>query len=122
MTARRSSALILSTALVAGGVVLTAAPAYAATDYPVSNYTELDTAVTTAVDGDTITFLNDITATGDMPAITNDITILGGGFVFDGAVIQRGIEVVGAAVTIEQLTVTDVTPRSPRSGPCLAGL
>ena len=91
-----------------------------ASDHPVNNEAELRTAITSAVDGDTITFNADVTLTDDLPAIETNVTIVGNNRILDGAGTYRGFfvakftGVVGtpAAVTV---TIQDLTIQNARA-------
>jgi hypothetical protein len=56
----------------------------------VSNDAELRAALLDQQDGDTITFANDITLAGDLPAVQKSITIDGASHALDGASTYRG--------------------------------
>jgi hypothetical protein len=80
-----------------------------AADHPVNSESDLRTAITSAVDGDTITFNVDVTLTQDLPAIQTNVTILGNNRIVDGANRFRGFFVgkfTGAAGTPAALTVS----------------
>ena len=68
-------------------------PAHAI-DHPVNSESDLRTAITSAADGDTITFNVDVTLTDDLPAIETNVTILGNNKVLDGGGTYRGFFVV----------------------------
>src|SRR5690554_6041107 len=104
----RIAALVTATMIVSGGTLLTAAPAYAI-GYLVTDYTSLESAITTAGDGDEIIFQNSITATGNLPDIAADIAISGGGFLFSGDSAFRGLVVAGSSVSVSNLMIGDTT-------------
>ncbi len=58
--------------------------------FTVSNDAELRSALIAVEDGDIITFANDITLAGDLPAVQADVTIDGAGYALDGAGMYRG--------------------------------
>ena len=62
-----------------------------AADHPVNSESDLRNAITSAVDGDTITFNVDVTLTQDLPAIETNVTILGNNKILDGAEHEPGI-------------------------------
>ena len=73
-----------------------------AADHPVNSESDLRTAITSAVDGDTITFNVDVTLTQDLPAIQTNVTILGNNRILDGASTFRGFFVVKFAARPER--------------------
>lgn len=118
--ARSRFALLLSAALVAsGGAVLTAAPAHAAT-IPVTDWASLEAAIGAASDHDTIVFSNDITATGDLSAIGDSITIDGGGYTFDGDAASFSGFTLGTGVTVT-ITNIDIVDTDGAAVTALAG-
>jgi len=97
-------ALITAPALALAGALTVAAPASAA----VGTEAELVTALTTAVDGDTIELAGDITLTADLPVIDADVEIIGGGSTLDGAGSYETLRIApNHTVTIRDLTVAD---------------
>ena len=65
-----------------------------AADHPVNSESDLRTAISSAADGDTITFNVDVTLTQDLPAIQTNVTILGNNRFLDCAGTFRGFFVV----------------------------
>ena len=90
-----------------------------AADHPVNSESDLRTAITSAVDGDTITFNVDVTLTQDLPAVQTNVTILGNNRILDGASTYRGFFVAKfvldlhapVAVTIQDLTIRHARAR-----------
>jgi hypothetical protein len=112
-TAMRSGVRGMS-ALVAvfAATLLFAAPALA-TDFPVNSDATLRSAITSAGDGDTITFTGDITLAGDLPAVQSNVTVLGQNHTLSGNNQFRGFFVgsfsgqtqVAVNVAIQNLTI-----------------
>ena len=102
---RRSTAAVLVTPVLALGIVgVTAAPAYAA-DHPVGSSLELLTALTNAVDGDTVTFTSDITLAHFLPAVDVELEIRGEGHLLDGTGSYAGIYIQNTSASISDLTI-----------------
>lgn len=101
---RRPALFVAATLIASGGLVLIGAPASAA-DRQVTDTVTLQTAITAAVDGDTITFQNDIAALDFLPTITANVTIEGSGFTYSAGGVFGGFDVDGAEVTIQNLSI-----------------
>lgn len=103
----RFTTLLLSSSLLALGLVgATVVPAHAA-DHPVSDTASLVTALTNAVDGDTVTFTSDITLNADPPIVNSQITLDGAGFTLDGASnAYNGLTFQNTSATVTDLTIT----------------
>src|SRR4249920_1192395 len=114
----RQSLAVVAPALALAMILALSARAGAA-DHPVNSESDLRTAITSAVDGDTITFNVDVTLTQDLPAIQTNVTILGNNRILDGASTYRGFFVVKfvnlmnapIAVTIQDLTIRHARAR-----------
>ena len=93
-----------------------------AADHPVNSESDLRTAITSAVDGDTITFNVDVTLTEDLPAIQTNVTIVGNNRILDGAGTFRGFFVGKFAAVVPvhlpvTVTIQDLTdPERPGRG------
>jgi uncharacterized repeat protein (TIGR01451 family) len=92
-----------------------------AVDHAVNSESDLRTAITSAVDGDTITFNVNVTLTQDLPAIGTNVTVLGNDRILDGAGTFRGLFVAkftgvlgtpaAVTVTIQDLTIQNARAR-----------
>lgn len=92
----------------------------------VSTDAELRAAILAAEDGDTITFANDITLTGDLPAVQKNITIDGAGHALDGANTYRGLffaawapgtaTFIPMTATVRNLTITHAVAKGGAGG------
>jgi len=103
----RLSGRRLALALLAGaGASAVAAPAYA-TNYNVGDTGQLYNAIQSAGNGDTITFAQTITLSANLPNVTKNVTINGGGFVLNGATQYRGFVVTGGNVAINNLQIAN---------------
>ncbi len=91
-----------------------------AADHPVNSESDLRTAITSAVNGDTITFNVDVTLTQDLPAVQTNVTIVGNNRILDGASTFRGFFVGKFAATVPvhlsvTVTIQDLTIRNARA-------
>ena len=76
---------------------------------------ELRLAITSAAAGDTIRFANNIVLASNLPSVSTNITIDGGGFVLAGQQLYRGLFIgapteggsMSVAVTVQNLQITD---------------
>ena len=90
-------------------------------DHPVNSEADLRSALTTAVDGDTITFNVDVTLTQDLPAVQASVTLVGNDRILDGANAYRGLFVAkftgvfgtpaAVNVAIQDLTIQNARAR-----------
>ena len=100
---RRRAALMASAWLSAAAALL-AGPADAA-NFDVNSDASLRSAITSAANGDTITFTSSITLAGDLPAVQTNVTILGNNNTLSGNNPFRGF-FVGAFSGSSQVPVT----------------
>jgi autotransporter-associated beta strand protein len=122
----RSSARVRRAALLAGTALVGAAFAMAqsspawAINYDVANEAQLRTALTSAANGDTITFQNNITVTaaggGDLPAVVRSVTIIGNSHTLSGNGENRALFVYSGTVGINDLTITNTLAQGGSSG------
>jgi len=110
MPVRRLRALLLASGAMAP---LLAASAWAA-DFNVANEAQLRSAVTSAGNGDTITFTANITLSADLPAVQTNVAIVGNNNTLSGNNQFRGLFVgafsgstqVPVSVSIQDLAIT----------------
>jgi len=105
-------------------------PAWAA-NFDVATDAQLRSAITTAANGDTITFTANITLAADLPAVQKNVTILGNGNTLSGANQFRGLFVgawtpgtgtqVAVTVGIQDLTITSTKASGGNGGAGSAG-
>ena len=120
---RAQPLLVLAGAIAAS--LLLATPALA-TDFPVNSDASLRAAITSAGNGDTITFTGDITLTGDLPAVQSNVTIDGQSHTLSGNNQFRGFFVgkwtpgtatqVPVTVAIQNLTIQNAEAQGGSGG------
>jgi hypothetical protein len=113
-----------------GAALVFATPALA-TNFDVASDASLRSAITSANDGDTITFTGDITLTGDLPAVQHDVTVIGQDHSLSGNNQFRGFFVgkwtpgtatqVPVTVAIQDLTIQDATAQGGSAGGAAGG-
>ena len=119
MTAVLRSAVraILVMALLAAAIRLATTVVLAA-NFDVNSDASLRAAITSAGDGDTITFTADITLTADLPVVQKNVTILGNNHTLSGNNLFRGFFVAnfngGSTLTAVSVTIQDLTSRNRR--------
>ena len=102
------------------------------TTYTVTSEGDLRTAITSAVNGDTIKFASNIKLTQDLPNVGTNVTIDGGGFSLSGDTKYRGLlvarftgaesySVAAVSVTIQNLTIRDTVATGGNGGTGGAG-
>jgi autotransporter-associated beta strand protein len=71
---------------------------------------------TGAQDGDTITFTGNVTLTGDLPIVQNDISFAGNGYTLSGDNKYRGLLVYSGIVQIDDLTFANTKAQGGSGG------
>jgi len=115
--------LFAATAILLAAPRLLASPS-AFTDFAVGDDASLRLAITSAGDGDTITFTGDITLTADLPAVQTNVTIDGQGHMLSGNDGFRGFFIgkfsgtaqAAVAVTIHDLTIEQARAHGGNGG------
>jgi Domain of unknown function (DUF4347) len=82
----------------------------------VASFTDLETAITSSSNGDTITFTSDITETGVLSTINKDLSFIGGGHFLDGASTYRGFFVDSGTISISNLTIKNAVAKGGDGG------
>jgi autotransporter-associated beta strand protein len=95
--------------------VLAAVPASAA-NFNVANDAQLRTAITSAQNGDTITFTANITLSANLPQVQRNVTINGGNFTLSGNNQFRGLFVQSGTVAINDLTIANAKAQGGNGG------
>jgi autotransporter-associated beta strand protein len=90
-------------------------PAFAA-NFNVANDGDLRSAISSAGDGDTITFTGNITLGGNLPAVTKNVTVNGGNFILSGNSQYRGLFVQSGTVAINNLAIKDAVAQGGKGG------
>ena len=90
-------------------------PAYAA-NINVASSSDLVNAINNAAAGDTITFTSKITLNTNLPQISKNVTINGGGFALDGNSQYRAFSVTSGAVAINNLTIANTVAKGGGGG------
>ncbi len=106
-----AAALLASTAL----TFVAGAPALATT-FTVTDQATLATALSSAVNGDTIKLANTIALTSDLPAVVNNVTIDGQGNTLNGGGVARGLFVYSGTVAIGNLTISNALAQGGAGG------
>ncbi|MFC6495010.1 hypothetical protein [Ancylobacter dichloromethanicus] len=107
-------ATALSTFLGLGMTILTS-PVYAA-NFNVGSDADLRSAISSAGNGDTITFTANITLTGNLPNVTTNVTFVGGDHTLSGDNQYRGLFVQSGTVAISNLTITGALAQGGSGG------
>lgn len=102
-------------AVLAMGVVWTA-PAANAANFSVGNEAQLRNAISSAQNGDTITFTANITLSDNLPHVQRDVTINGGSFTLSGNNKYRGLYVEIGTVAISDLTIANTLAQGGKGG------
>lgn len=105
----------MSALFIAIGVTLLTSPAYAA-NFNVASDSELRSAISTAVNGDTITFTANITLGSNLPNVTTNVTFIGGNHTLSGNNQYRGLFVQSGTVAINDLTITNALAQGGTGG------
>lgn len=90
-------------------------PALAA-NFNVANDGQLRNAISSAGNGDTITFTGNITLGGNLPTVTKNVTVNGGLFTLSGDNKYRGLFVQSGTVAINDLAIKDAVAQGGRGG------
>lgn len=102
-------------ALLAAGTLLAARPAYA-TSYFVASDLNLRDAISSAKNGDIITFTANITLSANLPQVQSNVTINGGNFTLSGNNQYRGLYVASGTVAINNLNIVNATAQGGNGG------
>lgn len=102
-------------AFLASGMLWTALPARAA-NFNVATEGQLSSALSSAGNGDTITFTASITLSGVLPQVERNITINGGNFTLSGDNTQSGLFVKSGTVAINDLTIANARAQGGNGG------
>lgn len=86
------------------GLSWLASPAQAA-NFNVASDGDLRSAISTAGNGDTITFTANITLASNLPTVTKNLTFVGGNHILSGGNQYRGLFVASGTVAINDLTI-----------------
>lgn len=119
LTVRLPRATALCTFLGMGMTIL-AGPVHAA-NFNVGSDADLRSAISSAGNGDTITFTADITLTGNLPNVTTDVTFIGGNHTLSGDNQYRGLFVQSGTVAINDLTIANALAQGGTGGNGLQG-
>ncbi|MGO1076500.1 autotransporter domain-containing protein [Inquilinus sp. CA228] len=111
---RLAPAALLAMGL-AAGVSWPAGPAFAA-NFNVANDGQLRSAISSAGNGDTITFIGNITLGSNLPTVTKNVTVNGGLFTLSGDNKYRGLFVQSGTVAINDLAIKDAVAQGGRGG------
>nr|WP_281063207.1 autotransporter domain-containing protein [Ancylobacter gelatini] len=112
-------ATALSTVLGMGMMILSS-PVRAA-NFNVGNDGDLRSAISSAGNGDTITFTADITLTSNLPNVTTNVSFIGDNHTLSGNNEYRGLFVQSGTVTISDLTITNSLAQGGTGGNGLRG-
>jgi autotransporter-associated beta strand protein len=118
-TCLRTPAVLLALGL-AVGVSWPAGPALAA-NFNVGTDAQLRNAISSAGNGDTITFTGNITLGDNLPTVTKNVTVNGGLFTLSGNNKYRGLFVQSGTVAINDLAIKDAVAQGGRGGNGEAG-
>jgi autotransporter-associated beta strand protein len=111
---RLAPAMFLAIGL-AVGVSWPAGPARAE-NFNVANDGQLRNAISSAGNGDTITFTGNITLGSNLPTVTKNVTVNGGLFTLSGDNKYRGLFVQSGTVAINDLAIKDAVAQGGRGG------
>ena len=104
----------LATSL-AMGLLWLACPAQAA-NFDVANDGQLRSAISSAGNGDTITFTANIILGSNLPTVTKNVTFNGSNFTLSGDNQYRGLFVNSGTVAINDLTITNANAQGGNGG------
>ena len=114
-----ASRLTLSLLLTAG---MLSAPLQAnAANFNVANEGQLQNAINSAANGDTITFTANITLSSNLPMVTKNVTVNGGNFSLSGNNQYRGLYVQSGSVAINDLKIDSAKAQGGKGGTGDAG-
>lgn len=111
---RRTPAVLLVLGL-AASLSWPAGPALAA-NFNVGTDAQLRNAISSAGNGDTITFTGNITLGDNLPTVTKNVTVNGGLFTLSGNNKYRGLFVQSGTVAINDLAIKDAVAQGGRGG------
>ncbi|WP_429228221.1 autotransporter domain-containing protein [Inquilinus ginsengisoli] len=97
------------------GVSWPAGPALAA-NFNVGTDAQLRNAISSAGNGDTITFTGNITLGDNLPTVTKNVTVNGGLFTLSGDNKYRGLFVQSGTVAINNLAIKDAVAQGGKGG------
>lgn len=103
------------TILLGMGLAILAGPAYGA-NFNVASDAELRSAISSAANGDTITFTANITLGSDLPNVTTNVTFVGGNHTLSGNDQYRGLFVQSGTVAVNDLTITNAVAQGGSGG------
>lgn len=87
------------------GLLLNVLPGRGQVTWNANDTGKLQTALASAVSGDTINFTGNITLSGALPAVAATLTINGNGFTLDGAGTYQGLQITAGTVLLQNLTI-----------------
>ncbi|MBB3773866.1 outer membrane autotransporter protein [Angulomicrobium tetraedrale] len=102
------------------GMTILTGPVHAA-NFNVGSDADLRSAISSAGNGDTITFTADITLASNLPNVTTNITFIGGNHTLSGNNEYRGLFVQSGTVAISDLTITNSVAQGGTGGNGLQG-
>lgn len=111
---RLAPAMLVAISL-AAGVSWPVGPARAA-NFNVGTDAQLRSAISSAGNGDTITFTGNITLGSNLPTVTKNVTVNGGLFTLSGDNKYRGLFVQSGTVAINDLAIKDAVAQGGRGG------
>ncbi len=110
----RATRLSMAT-LLASGALWTALPVRAA-NFDVGTDAQLRSAISSASNGDTITFTASITLGSNLPIIEKNLTFNGGNFTLSGNNLNRGLFVKSGSVAVNDLTIANAVAQGGNGG------
>ena len=110
LLARRVPAILLAI-----GFSFATSAAYAA-NFNVASDSDLRNAISSAGNGDTITFTANITLGSNLPNVTSNVTFIGGNHTLSGASQYRGLFVQSGTVAVNDLTITNAVAQGGTGG------
>lgn len=87
-----------------------------AANFNVANDAQLRSAISSAGNGDTITFTGNITLGSNLPTVTKNVTVNGGLFTLSGDNKYRGLFVQSGTVAISNLAIKDAVAQGGKGG------
>ncbi len=87
------------------GIFLNVLPGRGQAIWNVSDTASMQTALSSAISGDTINFTGNITLSGALPAVAATLTINGNGFTLDGTGTYQGLQITAGTVLLQNLTI-----------------
>ncbi|HKV14881.1 MAG TPA: hypothetical protein VJQ81_07530, partial [Reyranella sp.] len=111
-----SSASHLALALLIGAGALATASQANAANFNVATDAQLRSAISSAQNGDTITFTGNVTLGSNLPTLQRNVTIDGGNFTLSGGGKYRGLFVQSGTVAVNNLTIANATAQGGNGG------